>query len=112
MDAERYSRDVLADLSAGARVDRLREMEAAINAALAGSASLREFQDRLYGLIDDLHRRLGHFLGRWDYDGEVEVWGGRRYMDPSAPNELLLKSTYPRGVELRWGEYDFPVDAG
>ena len=32
-------------------------------------------------------------------------------MDSSIPVELLLKSIYPEGVELRWGKFDFPLSS-
>jgi hypothetical protein len=107
MDAHLYSRDALASLPKADRDKRLREMEKLLNIRLAGAATLSDFQKRLYELIDDLMDRLGHFLGRWEYDCEVEYWGGKGYMDRSMPDELLLKSKYPFGVELRWGEFDF-----
>jgi hypothetical protein len=110
MDPERFSREALAALPKEDREGRLREMEVILNARLADPVSLNEFQDRLYAVIDDLHGRLGHFLGRWDYGGEVEYWGGKSYMNPAIPDELLLKSTFRSGVELRWGDSEFPSD--
>jgi hypothetical protein len=110
LDADRFSRDVLALLSNAEREEQLRAMEGMLNARLAGTASLGEFQDRLYVLIDDLNGRLGHSLFRWDYNCEIEYWGGMSYMDSAIPDELLLKSTYPLGVELRWGDSYFPSD--
>ena len=80
-------------------------LEALINRGLAGAASFQEYQEWLYPLTDELNE-LGFFLGRWDYDGEVEVWGGRSYMDPSQEDDLLLRSEYPKGVKLAWGDYD------
>lgn len=106
LDATRFSRDVLAALPAEMRVARLVEMGAAASADLAGMVTLGEFQERLYWLIeDDLEGRLGYWLGRWEYDCEVEYWGGKSYMDPSVPDELLLRSEYPFGVQFNWGEF-------
>ena len=108
LDASRFSRDVLAAQPVEVRSTRLAEMEAAASAELAGTATLAEFQERLYRLIEDeLVSRLGHWLGRWEYDCEVEYWGGKSYMDPSVSDELLLRSEYPFGVRLNWGEFAF-----
>lgn len=108
LDASRFSRDVLIALSAEVRSTRLAEMEATASAELVGAATLSEFQERLYRLIEDeLVGRLGYWLGRWDYDCEVEYWGGKSYMDQTVPNELLLRSEYPFGVRLNWGEFAF-----
>jgi len=108
LDPKRFSREVIAALSPEVRSARLRELEVAASARLAGAATLAEYQERLYRLIDDeLVGRLGHWLGRWEYDCEVEYWGGRSYMDPSIPDELLLRSEYPFGVRLNWAEFAF-----
>lgn len=108
LDASRFSRDVLAALPAEVRSVRLAEMEAAASKELAGAATLAEFQARLYRLIkDELVGHLGHWLGPWEYDCEVEYWGGKSYMDSSLPDELLLRSEYPFGVRLNWGEFVF-----
>ena len=93
---------------ASERTARLRELEAAVNIALADSANLPEFQERLYRVIEDwLADQLGHQLGRWEYDSQVEYWGGQSYMDPSIPDELVLRSEYPHGVRLNWGVFEF-----
>ncbi len=103
-----FSRDVVVALPAELRSARLAELEGALNAELAGAASLAEFQERLYSLIEvELNDRLAYWLGPWDYDCEVEYWGGKSYMDPSLSDELLLRSEYPFGVRLNWGEYAF-----
>jgi hypothetical protein len=108
LDATRFSRDILAALPPRVRSARLAEMEAVASAELAGTATLAEFQERLYQLIEgELVGHLGHWLGRWEYDCEVEYWGGKSYMDPSLPNELLLRSEYPFGVRFNWGEFTF-----
>jgi len=108
LDPKRFSRDVLAPLPADVRSARVAELEAAANAELAGTATLGEFQERLYRLIEnELEGRLGHWLGRWEYDCEVEYWGGKSYLDPTLPAELLLRSQYPFGVRLNWGECSF-----
>jgi hypothetical protein len=108
LDAKRFSRDALAALPPGERPVRLRELEDAVNAGLTGATTLGEFQRRLYSLIEDeLEGRLGHWLGRWDYDSEVEYWGGKSYTDPSIGDELLLRSEYPFGVRLNWAEFEF-----
>jgi hypothetical protein len=108
LDPTRFSRSVFAVLPAGDRATRLGELEAAANAELAGAATLAEFQERLYRLIEDeLVARLGHGLGRWEYDGEVEYWGGPSYLDPAIPDELLLRSEFPHGVRFSWGVFEF-----
>jgi hypothetical protein len=108
LDSTRFSRDILAALPASERSDRLRELEAAANAMLAGAVTLAGFQERLYRLIEDeLVDRLGHWLCRWEYDSEVEYWGGRSYMDSTIPDELLLRSQFPYGLRLSWGVFEF-----
>ena len=108
LDPKQFSRDALMALTPDERTDRLREFEASANPMLTGAATLAEFQERLYRLIDDeLINRLGHWLGRWEYDCEVEYWGGQSYMDASIPDELLLRSEYPYGVRLNWGVFEF-----
>jgi hypothetical protein len=108
LDPERFSRNVLASLSTAERRDRLSELEQTLNQKLAGAATLAEFQERLYQLIDgELIGRLGYSLGRWEYDCEVECWGGPSYMDSSLSDELLLRSEFPHGVRLAWGEFEF-----
>jgi hypothetical protein len=107
-DRARFSRDELAILPTIERSARLRELETRINSTLVGAGTLGEFQERLYRVIEDqLVGQLGHWLGRWDYDSEVEYWGGRSYMDPTVPNELLLRSEFPFGVRLSWGAFEF-----
>ena len=79
-------------------------LESILNDQLASSASLGEWQTRLYTLIEELNGR-GFYLGRWDYDSEIETWGGRSYMDPKEEDDLLLRSEYPKGVRLAWKRY-------
>jgi hypothetical protein len=108
LDPTKFSRDVLAALAPDERAVSLRELEVAANAMLSGAATLAEFQERLYRLIEDeLINRLGHWLGPWEYDCEVEYWGGRSYIESSMPDELLLRSEYPHGVRLNWGDFQF-----
>jgi hypothetical protein len=109
LDPIMFSRDSLAALAPDERAIRLHELEMVANAMLSGAATLAEFQERLYRLIEDeLINRLGHLLGSWEYDCEIEYWGGRSYMDASIPDELLLRSEYPFGVRLNWGKFEFP----
>lgn len=82
----------------------LRGLEAIISAHLAESASLEEWQTRLYKVIEELNGR-GFLLGRWDYDSEIETWGGPSYMDAEKEDDLLLRSEYPKGVRLAWKNY-------
>ena len=102
LDATMFSRDAMKVLPATVLHERLRELEALLNDELGGATTLEDFQQRLYALIDSL-AKMGHKLWSWDYNCEVELWGGD-YMDPSTPDELILKSTYPSGVQLRWGD--------
>src|SRR5262245_56845355 len=106
LDATRFAVDVFRELTADARRQRLNELESAVNEQLSRCATLGEFQKRLYAIVDELNT-LGHFLGRWEYDCEIEYFGGRSYLDRSIPDELLLKSEYPHGVRLNWGEFAF-----
>lgn len=108
IDSIRFSRDVFASLSDDERTARLSELETALNAMFANATTLQEFQSILYRMIDDvLVRQLGHWLGPWEYDCEVEYWGGKSYMDKTIPDELLLRSEYPHGIRLSWGEFKF-----
>jgi hypothetical protein len=108
LDPQKFAKGVLATMTPEERVVRVRELETCANTMLNGAATLAEFQERLYHLIEEeLVDRLGHWLGRWEYDCEVEYWGGQSYMDSSIPDELLLRSEYPHGVRLSWGEYEF-----
>ncbi len=100
-----FTCEMMASLSPDQRNARLRELEACLNSQLAGSADLREWQDRLYALIEELNQR-GFFLGPWDYNCEIEIWGGPSYMDPAKEDDLLLKSVFPKGVMLAWKDYD------
>ena len=110
LDSSRYSRDVFASLSTIERTARLVELEASINDSLSEAGSLSVFQSKLYAIIEDrLVNELGHWLCRWEYDCEIEYWGGKSYMDTVIPNELLLRSEYPHGVQLRWGEFNWSM---
>ena len=40
---------------------------------------------------------------RWP---EIEIWGGRSYMDRSVEDELLLRSEFPHGIRLAWRDYE------
>jgi hypothetical protein len=96
---------MMASLPRDQRNAKLRELESCLNGRLAGSTDLEQWQSRLYGLIEELSGR-GFSLGRWDYDSEVETWGGPSYMDPSKEDNLLLRSVFPKGVTLAWKKYD------
>jgi hypothetical protein len=89
----------------------VRELEATLNERLVGCTVLGAFQLRLYAIIDELNS-LDHFLGRWEYDCEIEYWGGGSYLDRSVPDELVLRSEFPHGVRLRWGEFSFDDSEG
>lgn len=109
LDPSRYSRDVILTLPPDERDLRLREMEFAANSVLSRETELAVFQESLYLIIEQLLcERLGYLLGRWDYDCEIEIWGGSSYMDQSLPDELTLKSECPNGIMLNWGEFEFP----
>ena len=103
--AQSFSKDAIAALPENKKESRLHELEILINEQLVGMDSLPVFQERLYALIKDLEK-LGFSLGRWDYDSEVEIWGGTSYMDSSKENELLLRSEFPEGVKLAWKDYE------
>jgi hypothetical protein len=83
----------------------LRELEALSNPELQSHNSLAGFQEQLYALIDQLSS-IGHDLGRWDYGSEIEIWGGKSYMDASIEDELLLRSEFPLGIRLAWRDYE------
>ncbi len=71
-----FNFEIVSRLPEAERDRKLTAVEALINRELAGAASLGEYQRRLYALTDELNE-LGFFLGRWDYDSEVEIWGDR-----------------------------------
>jgi hypothetical protein len=104
ISSEQFSRDTLAALPKSERDLRLRELESLANRKLQSYQTLPDFQQQLYSIIDELSA-MGHFLGRWDYDAEIEIWGGRSYMDPSVEDELLLRSEFPHGIRLTWRDY-------
>lgn len=105
MDSKNFSRSTLAALSESDRNNRLRELEALVNDELLLKKTLPEFQDCLYLFIEKLCA-IGHFLGRWDYDCEIEYWGGKSYMNPELEDELLLRSEFPYGVRLAWRDFE------
>jgi len=94
-------------LSEGERHGRLRQLEALLNRELRCHQTLADFQKHLYAIIEkDLCSSLGHWLGRWDYDCKIEIWGGKSYMDAAVEEQLLLRSEFPHGVRLAWGDYE------
>jgi uncharacterized metal-binding protein YceD (DUF177 family) len=103
--AEQFSRDTLAALSESERGIRLRELESLVNLELQCQRTLPDFQQQLYAIIEELSS-LGHFLGRWEYDSEIEIWGGKSYMEQSVMDELLLRSEFPYGVRIAWRDYE------
>ncbi len=100
-----FNFETISRLPEAERDRKLTALEALLNLELAGAGSLAEYQRQLYSLTDELNE-LGFFLGRWDYDSEVEIWGGPSYMDASQEDDLLLRSEYPKGVKLAWKDYD------
>ncbi|MFO0913568.1 MAG: hypothetical protein U0795_11475 [Pirellulales bacterium] len=109
LDPVRYSRDVISTLPLDERNSRLREIELAVNSVLSGIADVVTFQESLYSIIEQvLCEQLGYVLGRWEYDCEIEFWGGPSYMDKSLPDELIVKSEYPHGISVNWGDFEFP----
>ena len=102
---ERFSRELLVALSEPERDARLRELELLANTELRTHQGLADFQQQLYAFIEQL-TAVGHFLGRWEYDCEIEIWGGHSYMDASAEDELLLRSEFPHGIRLAWRDYE------
>src|SRR3954469_11998967 len=102
---EQFSRDTLAGLSETERDLRLRELESLANRELQAHRTLPDFRQHLYAIIEQLSG-LGHFLGRWEYDCEIEIWGGKSYMDASIEDELLLRSEFPHGIRLAWRDYE------
>jgi hypothetical protein len=103
--ADRFSRDVLASLPDIDREQRLQELELFVNPALRSQRTLSEFQEQLYVIIKQLES-IGHSLGRWEHDCEVEYWGGKSYMDKSVQDELLLRAEYLHGIRLAWRNYE------
>jgi hypothetical protein len=102
---EQFSRDALAGLSEPERDRRLRELESLANRELQSRRTLPDFQQQLYSIIEQFSA-LGHFLGRWGYDSEIEIWGGKSYMDRSVEDELLLRAEFPHGIRLAWRDYE------
>lgn len=108
LDPDRHSRGVISKLPLDDRNTRLREIERAVNSVLSGMADLATFQESLYSIIEQVFcERLGYVLGRWEYDCEIEFWGGPSYMDHSLPDELILKSEFRNGITLKWGNFEF-----
>lgn len=105
MPSEKFSHRALSALSESDRNNRLRELEVLVNDELLLKKTLPEFQQHLYLFIDKLCA-VGHFLGRWDYDCEIEYWGGKSYMNLEVEDELLLRSEFPCGIRLAWKDYD------
>jgi hypothetical protein len=103
--SEQFGRDILAALPESERGHRLRELESIVNQELQSYGTLPDFQQQLYAIIEKLSA-LGHVLGPWEYDCEVEIWGGGSYMDQSIEDELLLRSEFPHGIRLAWKDYD------
>lgn len=97
---EKFSRDALAKLTELERNTRLRELEAIANRTLQACPTLTAFQTELYQLIDRL-KDLGNVLYSWDYDCEIEYWGGD-YTKENVEYELLLRSEFPMGISLAW----------
>lgn len=95
---------IIAGLTEDERQAELSRLEALLKAELSSATDLPDWQSRLYSLIDELIG-LGFYLGRWDYDCEVETWGGPSYMDESMEDDLLLRSEFPKGVRLAWKDY-------
>ena len=103
--SEKFARDLLVSLAEQDRNGRLRELEGLINQTLALQQTLTDFQETLYLIIEELES-IGHFLGRWEYDCEIEYWGGKSYLDPNAKDELLLRSEFPEGIRLSWANFE------
>ena len=102
---ERFSLAVVSALPASERSGRITELQGLLNQVLGGAQTLERYQTVLYGLIEQLSS-LGFHLGRWDYDSEVEIWGGPSYMDTKAEDDLLLRSEFPKGVTLAWKNFE------
>lgn len=92
-------------LTEAARIECLLELERIANQELTAQPTLVYFQKNLYAIIEELEA-IGHFLGPWEYDCEIEYWGGKSYMDPTAEDELLLRSEFPIGVRFAWKDYE------
>lgn len=102
---DRFSLSVVSALPVGERSQRITELQHMLNQALSSASTLADYQTGLYALIAQLSS-LGFHLGRWDYDSEVEVWGGPSYMDAKAEDDLLLRSEFPTGVTLAWKSFE------
>ena len=102
---ERFSLAVVSALPASERSKRIAELQRLLNQAFDVSRTLRDYQSVLYELTAEL-TSLGFHLGRWDYDSEVEIWGGPSYMNPKAEDDLLLRSEFPKGVTLAWKNFE------
>lgn len=102
---DKFSRAAISILNESQRIARLGELEDLVNLELRSKLTLSEFQQSLYAIISELET-IGHFLGRWDYDSEIEIWGGKSYMDLSIADDLMLRSEFPQGVRFAWNDYD------
>ncbi|TGD70748.1 hypothetical protein E4634_20810 [Mangrovimicrobium sediminis] len=97
--------------SGGDRKAGTKRLEDLINSSLENDGSLQQYQASLYRAIECLEG-AGYDIGRWDYDSEMEYWGGQSYMysEPitdqlreNVDKELHLVSEYPLGIKLFWG---------
>jgi hypothetical protein len=105
ISTKRYGRDAMAALSLAERDLRLRELEILINPTLQTQPTLEHFQRQLYAIIEQL-TAIGHFLGPWEYDSEIEYWGGKSYMDRTLDDELLLRSEFHVGIRFAWRDFE------
>ena len=109
MIPEKYTLKIIESLSTEQREIRIRELGSLLNSRMEGIENLDEWQTCLYEIIGDLND-CGYSLGPWDYDSEIEIWGGPSYMDQTKEDDLLLRSEFPYGLKLSWKEYDDLID--
>ena len=102
---ERFSLAIISALPPTERSGRITELQGVLNQVLSSARTFERYQTVLYDLIEQLSS-LGFHLGRWDYDSEVEIWGGPSYMDAKAEDDLLLRSEFPNGVTLAWKHFE------
>jgi hypothetical protein len=103
-----FAPSVIAELDEGARANRLRDLEAALEGRLPRNASSSEFFAESRRAIDEL-RALGHDLWSFDSDGEAfETWCGD-WTKPGGGGRLSITFRHPRTVEAAWSR---PPSAG
>ena len=111
-DPVEFARAVIEALPEPARRDRLAQLRAQIDAALAGHRDWDDYWARTQAVIDGL-KAIGHDLWSHDYDGERRALWGWDYMRPEGAGKLQIEfdhqgtvRTFWRGEDARLGASD------